>query len=125
MHDIGLIQSILDTVVEQAEGRKPSELSMKVGFGALRFVNEENAQFWLEEMFKKEFGQNLDVTVEVETIMPEIKCACGYAGKVENYSATHEMVHMGLYEMACPKCGSKDFGLVRGQDCMILELGMK
>ena len=125
MHDIAVVQGILDEIVKQAGEKKPKEITIVAGVGALRFVDPENAKFWLLEMLKKEFGPGLKASVTIETILPEIKCDCGFSGKVKEYSATHDMVHLGLYEMACPKCKGKKFALLNGQGCVIKKLDIK
>lgn len=124
MHDIAVIQGILDKVVEQAP-EKPTEITLKIGIGALKFVDEGNARFWLEEMLKKKYGQSLKVSITLEKIMPEIECCCGFSGKVKDFSATHDMAHLGLYEMPCPKCKAKDYRLVKGKQCLITEMKIK
>jgi len=125
MHDIAIIQGILDTVVEKAQGLKPEEIKLNVAIGALKFVEPENAGFWLDEMLKKEFGSDLTLEIKIETIKPEIKCKCGFEGQVEKIHATHDMMHAGLVEMACPKCNSKEFDLVKGKEVLIKALEIR
>ena len=122
MHDIAIIQGILDAVLEKARGLKPKSIKLHICIGALKFVEPENANFWLEEMLKKEFGSDLKLSIKIETIYPEIKCKCGFEGTVEHFHADHDMMHAGLVEMACPKCKSEEFDLVKGKEVLITEM---
>ena len=125
MHDIAIIQGILDAIVEEANGKKPKEISLCVGIGALKHVHNDNVKFWLEEMLKKEFGPDLKTKITVKKIFPEIKCKCGFAGKVSDFKVTHEMAHLGNFEMHCPKCKSHDFEIDKGNEVLILALEFK
>ncbi len=119
MHDMGIIQGIVDAVLENAKGQAVKEIELDIAIGALKHVHGANVKFWVEEMLKKEFGEKLKVKLNVETTHPEIKCGCGFNGKVEDFEVTHDMAHLGLYEMSCPKCGSKDYEIVKGNGAEI------
>ena len=125
MHDIAIIQGILEAVAEEAKGKKPKEISLDIGIGVLKQVNSANAKFWLEELLKKEFGAGLRAKIKVKEIFPEIKCKCGFSGKVLDFKATHEMAHFGNFEMHCPKCKGHDFEIEKGNEVLILALEFK
>ena len=125
MHDIGIIQGILDAVVEETKGKKPKEIGLEIGIGALKHVHAGNVKFWLKEMLKKEFGPDLKAKINVKEIFPEIKCKCGFSGKVSDFKATHEMAHLGNFEIHCPKCKSRDFEVEKGNEVLILALEFK
>ncbi len=125
MHDIGIIQGILDAVITEAKGKKPKEIRLDVGIGTLKNVHADNVKFWLKEMLKKEFGQNLKTKIKVKEIFPEIKCKCGFSGKVSDFNVTHEMAHIGTFEMHCPKCKSHSFEIEKGNEVLILALEFK
>ena len=125
MHDIAIIQGILDAVLEHAKGKNVEEIELDAEIGALKFVEPENAKFWLEEMLKKELGQNLKTKISIKTIPPAIKCNCGFEGVVEKLHATHEMMHAGLFEMHCPKCNNKDYEITGGEQVLIKRLDFK
>ena len=125
MHDIAIIQGILDAVVEEANVKKPKEIMLDVGIGALKHVHADNVKFWLEEMLKKEFGQDLKTKIKVKEISPEIKCKCGFYGVVEDFNVTHDLAHTGLFEMACPKCRGKEYEIVEGNSVAITKLEIR
>ena len=122
MHDIAIIQGILDAVLEHAKGKAVKEIELGVEIGTLKFVEPENAKFWLEEMLKKEFGPNLKTEISIKIIPPKIKCSCGFEGSVEKVHATHDMMHAGLFEMHCPKCHGKDYEITGGEQVLIKRL---
>ncbi|MFA4855450.1 MAG: hydrogenase/urease maturation nickel metallochaperone HypA [archaeon] len=119
MHDIAIIQGILDAVLERAKGRNLKLIELDIEIGALKFVEPENARFWLKEMLKKEFGPKLRAKISIKTIEPEIKCKCGFQGNAKEVHATHDMVHAGIFEMHCPKCNGHDFETVKGKEVLI------
>ncbi len=125
MHDIAVIQGILDAVVKEAKGKKPKEIKLEVGIGALKNIQADNVKFWLEEMLKKEFGPDLKTKIKVKEICPEINCKCGFSGKVSDFNVTHEMAHLGTFEMHCPKCKSHDFEIAKGNEVLIFALEFK
>ena len=125
MHDIALMQSIADAVTEKLKGEKVKEIKLGIAIGALRFVEAEHAKFWLQQLLRKQFGDKLKTKISVETVKPEIKCARGFQGAVEKFNATHEMAHAGIFEIRCPKCGSKEAEIVKGKECLIEELRWK
>ena len=125
MHDIAIIQGILDAVLEHSKGKNVKEIDIGIEIGALKFVDPENAKFWLEEMLKKEFGTNLKTKILIKTIPSAIKCNCGCEGNVEKLHATHDMIHAGLFEMHCPKCNSKDYEITGGEQVLIKRLDFK
>ncbi len=125
MHDVALMQGIVDVVLEKVKGRGVKEIELDIAIGALKHVHGENVKFWLQEMLKKELGNDLKVKLHLETTLPEIKCGCGFRGKVQNFRVTHDMAHMGVFEMHCPKCGSADYELIKGNDCFIKGIKAK
>jgi Zn finger protein HypA/HybF involved in hydrogenase expression len=125
MHDIALVQGILGAVLEKLKGKKPREISLRIAIGALKHVHDDNVKFWLTEMLRKEFGESLKVKIAIETIHPAIKCGCGFNGTVKNFTVTHDMAHFGLWEMKCPKCASKDFELLGGNEVLLKSLEAK
>ncbi len=125
MHDVAVIQGIADAVAEKLKGKRIKEMQLEIAIGALRFVEEEHAQFWLDELLKKEFGPDLKLKINLETIKPAIRCSCGFSGQVDSFKTTHEMAHQGVFEMHCPKCNSEEFELLHGKECLVKELEWK
>jgi len=125
MHDIAIIQGILDAVLKHAKDKNLEEIELDVEIGALKFVDPENAKFWLEEMLKKELGPKLKTKILIKTISPAIKCSCGFEGIVEKLHATHDMMHAGLFEMHCPKCNSKEYEIIGGEQVLIKRLDLR
>ncbi|MCX6798500.1 MAG: hydrogenase/urease maturation nickel metallochaperone HypA [Candidatus Diapherotrites archaeon] len=125
MHDAAVVQGIAGAVLGKLRGRKIKELKLVVAVGALRHIHDDDLVFWLTEMLRKEFGEGLEVKVSVETVRPSIKCGCGFKGAVKNFTVTHDMAHLGLWEMGCPKCGCKEFELLGGNDVLLKKIEAK
>jgi Zn finger protein HypA/HybF involved in hydrogenase expression len=125
MHDIALMQSIADAVAEKLKGQKVKEIKLCIAIGALHFVEAEHAKFWLQQLLCKQFGDKLKTKIRVEAIKPEIKCGCGFQGAVKSFETTHEAAHAGIFEIRCPKCGSKEAEIVKGKECVIKEITVR
>lgn len=125
MHDIALMQSIADAVTEKLKGEKVKEIKLGIAIGALHFVDSEHASFWLQQLLRKQFSDKLKTKIRIETIKPEIRCGCGFQGAVEKFNATHEMAHARIFEIRCPKCGSKEAEIVKGKECLIKEIKVR
>lgn len=125
MHDISVAQAFMDSILETLEGRKPREIKLKLAVGKLRFVEPAHIKQLLAEMMTSKFGESLKVKISVQTIEPEIECRCGFRGKASRIKTTHEMAHMGIFEMHCPNCRGDEFDVVKGRECLLLEIKAK
>ncbi len=125
MHDIALMQSIADAVTEKLKGEKIKEIKLSIAIGALHFVDSEHAEFLLQQLLRRQFGDKLKTKISVCQIKPEIQCACGFQGAAGKFNATHEMAHAELIEIRCPKCGSKEAEIVKGKECLIKEIKVR
>jgi Zn finger protein HypA/HybF involved in hydrogenase expression len=126
MHDISVAQAVAGEIIGKLKARggkaRPKRIEISMELGKLRFHDTSQVEFWLNELLKKELGEKLSVKADIKIIEPEIKCRCGYKGKVEDVSADEELSHHGVYVMNCPKCNSDDYELVSGNECRVLNV---
>jgi len=121
MHDMSVAQSVCGEIIPRLKKKKPSRISIEMEVGELRFHSTEQVEFWIKEIMKKEVGEGIEIKVSIEKVEPEIKCRCGFQGKVdhEHVHTTEELSHHGVFEMKCPKCGSEDYEIVKGNDVLL------
>lgn len=105
MHELSITQSIVESVMDHARGRKVSRVTLEIGkcagvmIDAVRFCFDIAAE-----------GTPLEgATLEIREIEGRARCrACG-----------EEFVKVALYT-PCP-CGANDFWLVSGEELAIKQ----
>jgi Zn finger protein HypA/HybF involved in hydrogenase expression len=122
MHDVSVAQAIADEVLKRLGGKRPEEIGIELVLGSLRFHDTEQVEFWLNEIMGRELGKSVKITLKARTAEPRIRCRCGYIGKVEDVGTTEELAHHGVYEMKCPKCGSKEYEITSGDECLLKKV---
>ncbi len=124
MHEWALADGIVRTAVEFANMHgRDKILAIRVVLGELQDVNEEILKFAIDELKKGTIAEDADVEFVVEEA--EFRCRnCDHEWKLrevkedfserikEDIHFIPEVVHAFL---ACPKCGSRDFEVVKGR----------
>ncbi|WP_297418835.1 hydrogenase nickel incorporation protein HypA [Thermococcus sp.] len=124
MHEWALADAIVRTVLDYAnrEGAKRVK-AVKVVLGELQDVDEEIVKFAMEQLFSGTIAEGAKIEFIGEEAV--FRCRnCGYEWKLrevknrfderlrEDMHFIPEVVHAFL---ACPKCGSHDFEIVKGR----------
>ncbi len=90
MHDIGAVQHI----IEQLKGMKKKPGKLRIELGLMKGEPERVSQLF-NEMVR---GTELEsVELDIVPVPVEIRCECGFSGKIE----IKEHVHFAR----CPECG--------------------
>ena len=124
MHEWALADGIVRTAIEFARTHgKDKILGIRVVLGELQDVNEEILKFAIDEIKKDTIAEDAEVEFVLEEA--EFRCRnCGHEWKLrevresfnerikEDIHFIPEVVHAFL---ACPKCGSRDFEVVKGR----------
>jgi len=127
VHEWALADAIVRTVLDYA-GREGGRVrAVKVVLGELQDADEEIVRFAMEELFRGTIAEGAKVTFRREEAT--FRCRnCGNEWKLkevkdrfddrirENIHFIPEVVHAFL---ACQKCGSHDFEVVRGRGVYI------
>jgi len=124
MHEWALADAIVRAVLEYAEREKADRvIAVRVVLGELQDIDQEIVSFAMKELFNGTIAEGAEVEfVEEEAVF---RCRnCGHEWKLrdvrdrfderikENIHFIPEVVHTFL---ECPKCGSRDFEVVRGR----------
>ncbi len=124
MHEWALADGIVRTAIEFAKTHGNDKiLGIRVVLGELQDVNEEILKFAIDEIKKGTIAEDAEVEFVLEEA--EFRCRnCGHEWKLrevresfnerikEDIHFIPEVVHAFL---ACPKCGSRDFEVVKGR----------
>ncbi|WP_461865455.1 hydrogenase nickel incorporation protein HypA [Thermococcus sp.] len=124
MHEWALADGIVRTAIEFANMHgKDKILAIRVVLGELQDVNEEILKFAIDEIKKGTIAEEAEIEFILEEA--EFRCRkCGYEWKLKDVKGQFnerikedihfipEVVHAFL---ACPKCGSRDFEVVKGR----------
>lgn len=119
MHDVSVAQAVAEAVTKKLKGKPVKEIEIDLEVGQLRFHDPGQVKFWIKEILKKEIGENLKVKTSIRVIKPDIRCKCGFKGPAGSVKTTAELAHHGIYEMKCPKCGSQDVEIEKGNECLL------
>ncbi len=131
MHEWALADGILKTVLEFAEKHNAKSVKkVTIVLGELQDVELEIVEFALNEMKKGTIAQNAEFSFKEEEAI--FKCRnCGYTWKLkdvenklngemrEDIHFVPDVVHTFI---SCPKCGSRDFEVVKGRGVYISEI---
>jgi hydrogenase nickel incorporation protein HypA/HybF len=124
MHEWALADAIVRTVLDYAQREGASKVkAVKVVLGELQDVDAEIVKFAMEQLFAGTIAEGAEIEFEEEEAV--FRCRnCGYEWKLkevkenfddrirEDIHFIPEVVHSFL---ACPKCGSHDFEVVKGR----------
>ena len=122
MHELSISQSIAKTVLEKASEQKAENiLSVEIEIGELTFLNPEQVEFWLEEIFKKTPAK--DAKIQIRKINSQMKCQdCQWQGKIN--ARDDPFYHTYFFTSRCPQCGSSSLKIKRGRECLVRKIRM-
>lgn len=107
MHEMGIMQGILDASFEAAQDAGKSKISLiKVTIGELTEIQDYALEFAFEALSAGTMAEG--AKFEMTFLEPKSTCQdCGYT-----YTHDH-------FTMTCPKCGSFDVKLMQGRELQI------
>lgn len=107
MHEMGIMQGILDASFEAAQNAGKSKISLiKVTIGELTEIQDYALEFAFEALSKGTMAEG--AKLEMTFLEPKSTCQdCGHT-----YTHDH-------FTMTCPECGSFDVKLMQGRELQI------
>ncbi|MCY0868725.1 MAG: hydrogenase nickel incorporation protein HypA [Desulfurococcus sp.] len=125
MHEWALAESIVYYILDQ--GFKTVR-RLRLKLGVLQSIDREVLTFSLKEIASMSNLELGELVIEEEE--PELKCnTCGYTWRIELNQlsdAEREAVHFipeSIHAFTrCPKCGSRDFTIIKGRGVSIAEV---
>ena len=108
MHEIGLVNDIIDAIKSKLKGRGEDSKIKKIviSIGELEHVTPEHFEFHFREHTKDTFLENAELSFK--KARARFKCkACGH-----EYEAKES-------EIGCPRCGSKLSSVISGSGVFV------
>lgn len=111
MHEVGIVNGILDTVIHAARGAEASRVvSVSLRIGDMTEIVREALDFaW--ETFREEDPLTAGCELKVEEIHPQ--SACEDCGEVFDHDRFH---------CRCPRCGGANIRLLHGREMEIASI---
>jgi len=120
MHETAIAQSIVDTVLAQAEAHHAAGVeSVDIIIGELTFLGIEQIEFWVNTNFEGTLAENATLNFSYEK--GEVLCtSCGFRGPLK--IAEEPAYHFHLPLFACPQCKSSDIEITKGKESIIKSI---
>lgn len=113
MHELSLSSAIVDTVVRHAEGRRVSNVEMRIG--RLRQVVPDSLSFYFEIVSRDTLAEGADL--ELEMVDALMRCdSCSHEWDPAPPPATEESQVMVLPQFRCPECSEAGAEVVSGEE---------
>ena len=120
MHEYTISISIAKTVLTSAEENQAQKVvAINLEIGALVFLNPEQVEFWLKELFRETIAKEAEI--RIKNIKPKLKCLdCGYEGEMK--FEDNSIYHIYFPSFFCPQCSSYNIQIIRGRECLIRNI---
>jgi hydrogenase nickel incorporation protein HypA/HybF len=120
MHEASIAQSIVKTVLEQAEQQHANSVqSIDMEIGELSFLNPEQVEFWIKLGFKDTIAEN--AAIRFTEMKAVIHCkTCHYQGHLE--VKEDPAYHLQLPQFKCPNCNQTDIQIIQGRETIIRSI---
>ena len=108
MHELSLCEAIVGVVKPYADGRHVDVVRVRIG--ALRQVVPESLSFcWT---LLRDYEDMPDAELELEFVTAEVRCR----------SCCNESAITSQWSLLCPRCGSADVEVLRGDEFLVTSL---
>lgn len=120
MHEASIAQSIIQTVLAEAEKQNACRVeSVEIEIGELTFLGVDQVEFWVKTGFEGTIAQNAHVIFKI--IKAVLQCnACGYEGNMR--MKEDPLHHMNLPTFSCPRCHDTRIEITRGKEAVIRRI---
>ncbi len=120
MHEASIAQSIVQTVLQEANKQHSSHVeSIEIEIGELTFLGIDQITFWINTGFKGTIAENADIILK--QVKGIIRCeTCKYQGELK--SQTDPIYHILLPTFSCPHCQSSKIEITQGKEAIIRRI---
>lgn len=120
MHEAAIAQSIVKTVLAEAEKQAADKVeSIEIEVGELTFLGTDQVKFWLDTSFQNTIAEGAEIIFT--RIKAELHCDdCGFDGKLK--VEEDPAYHMNLPTFSCPECQSTRIKITRGKEALIRRI---
>ena len=120
MHEAAIAQSIVQTVLHEAENQCASRVdSVEIEIGELTFLGTEQVEFWVKTSFQDTIAEKAKIIFTC--IRGRIHC--DKCGKDSNLKIEEDpYYHTSLPAFNCPECHSTDIQIIQGKEAIIRKI---
>jgi hydrogenase nickel incorporation protein HypA/HybF len=120
MHELSITQSMLDLVLEYADGHPVTAINLKLG--ELALVVPESVQLYFEYLSKGTVAQGARLNWEIAPM--ELTCGdCGEVAELEEWAGERpQLILSNALERGCRHCGSHDLRVTDGTGFAVTSL---
>ena len=120
MHEASIAQSIVQTVLKEADKQKASRVeSVEIEIGELTFLGIDQVEFWTKTGFQGTVAENADIILK--KVKGTIHCnVCQYQGKLKRQ--TDPIYHLTLPAFSCPHCQSSKIEITQGKEAIVRRI---
>lgn len=120
MHELAMAQSIMDSVIDNAEKHGATAVTNVIlEIGSLAMLNPEQVQFLLGVLKEDTIAQ--DAEFVIKEIPAKIKCLdCGYEGEAIVDDSDHYAPMIN-----CPKCNTYRVEVINGKDVIVQNISVE
>jgi hydrogenase nickel incorporation protein HypA/HybF len=119
MHEVGVMTSILEAVLEELKGHRVEKVEeVLLTIGELTYLGEDQLAFAFEILTRDTILEGSRLVVEHEKV--ELCCpSCGYQGEAEYYH--NDMYESNVPTLDCPRCGTRSEA-IKGRSCAVRSI---
>ena len=120
MHELSVTQSMLDLVLEHADGHPVTAVNLSLGEMAL--VVPESVQMYFEFLSKDTVAQGARLNWEI--VPMEMTCReCGETAELQEWAGERpQLIVANVLERGCVHCGSHDLRVTDGTGFAVASL---
>ena len=133
MHEWALAESIITTVIREAEIKKLNSIKeIVIKIGELQQIEHDIFKFALDEVIKGKNNTLINVKIITETEQSTLNCkSCNHDWKFNDIKknlnkdeseSIHFIPEVAFVYTRCPKCGSPDFEIKTGRGISISSI---
>src|SRR4030042_6702367 len=120
MHEAAIAQSIVETVLCEAEKQNAEKItSVEIEIGELTFLGIEQIEFWVRTGFEGTPAAGAEILFR--RIPGKLLCCdCGYEGVLKLIE--DPVYHLRLPAFSCPDCSGNHIEITEGKEALIRRI---
>lgn len=120
MHEASIAQSIVRTVLEEAEKQGAEAVeSIEIEIGKLTFLGVDQVEFWMKMGFQDTIAEKAEIRFSF--MEGRLRCSdCTYEGPI--LLREDPEYHMMLPAFKCQQCGGSNIKIIQGKEAVVRRI---
>jgi len=116
VHELSFAQSVLDSILEEAEKHNAKNVkSVEIEMGDLALITAKELESALEMIVDGTIADGMEV--EIKKIPVRVRCDKGHENEIKVERDHHHM----MPALKCPECGGS-VKVLQGQECILKKI---